>query len=184
MLGCIVVVRQIVCTQAVAIAAPMPPACVGDCNQDHEVSVDELVVMVNIALDRADLSTCPAGDRNDDHRIEVDDLVTAVNAALNGCSNVPVCTAIPTATPSPTLTPSVLCGNGRIDPQEECDQGNVADGDGCDSHCRIEPGYQCGLEPSVCIIIFPCIVPNVTCSVPPATVTPTPTPTAPLGCAA
>lgn len=25
----------------------------------------------------------------------------------------------------------------------ECDDGNTIDGDGCDSKCRIEPGYKC-----------------------------------------
>jgi cysteine-rich repeat protein len=30
------------------------------------------------------------------------------------------------------------CGNGRIDGGEECDDGNRTDGDGCDSHCRLE----------------------------------------------
>jgi cysteine-rich repeat protein len=30
------------------------------------------------------------------------------------------------------------CGNGELDPGEECDDGNVAGGDGCDAHCRIE----------------------------------------------
>ena len=30
------------------------------------------------------------------------------------------------------------CGNGHLDDGEECDDGNVADHDGCDAHCRIE----------------------------------------------
>ncbi len=25
-----------------------------------------------------------------------------------------------------------------------CDDGNLADGDGCDSYCRVEKGYTCG----------------------------------------
>ena len=32
----------------------------------------------------------------------------------------------------------VLCGNGTLDPSEECDDGNTADGDGCSSTCRNE----------------------------------------------
>ena len=34
------------------------------------------------------------------------------------------------------------CGNGVEDPGEECDDGNKADGDGCDSDCQIE--HYCG----------------------------------------
>ena len=29
-----------------------------------------------------------------------------------------------------------LCGNGTLDTGEECDDGNVVDGDGCNSDCR------------------------------------------------
>ncbi|KAF3926467.1 hypothetical protein AA313_de0207467 [Arthrobotrys entomopaga] len=32
------------------------------------------------------------------------------------------------------------CGNGKIDPGEECDDGNTNDGDGCNSACRLEGG--------------------------------------------
>lgn len=28
----------------------------------------------------------------------------------------------------------------------ECDDGNLIDGDGCDSYCRIEEGYECHRE--------------------------------------
>ena len=31
-----------------------------------------------------------------------------------------------------------LCGNGKIDPGEECDDGNTDNGDGCSSDCRVE----------------------------------------------
>src|SRR5215813_7223656 len=33
------------------------------------------------------------------------------------------------------------CANGVLDPGEECDDGNVLDGDGCSHECRIE---RCG----------------------------------------
>lgn len=35
------------------------------------------------------------------------------------------------------------CGDRHVDPDEECDDGNTADGDGCDTHCRLEPP-SCG----------------------------------------
>ncbi len=31
-----------------------------------------------------------------------------------------------------------VCGDGWIDPNEECDDGNIWDGDGCSSSCTIE----------------------------------------------
>ncbi|MFK7888430.1 MAG: DUF4215 domain-containing protein [Gammaproteobacteria bacterium] len=37
-----------------------------------------------------------------------------------------------------------LCGNGLPDPGEECDDGNVIDGDGCSSTCQLDSGqYFC-----------------------------------------
>jgi large repetitive protein len=37
----------------------------------------------------------------------------------------------------------VLCGNGVVDPGENCDDGNTVSGDGCDNQCCIERGYDC-----------------------------------------
>ena len=44
----------------------------------------------------------------------------------------------------------VPCGNGLIRGEEECDDGNVVDGDGCSSSCTVEDGFTCVGEPSVC----------------------------------
>lgn len=60
-------------------------ACVGDCDGDGFVTVDEIVRMVNIALGQQPLSVCPAADGNGDGQVTVDEIVRAVNNALNGC---------------------------------------------------------------------------------------------------
>lgn len=39
---------------------------------------------------------------------------------------------------APTKTPEPVCGDGSVDPGEQCDDGNTANGDGCSSTCRIE----------------------------------------------
>jgi fibro-slime domain-containing protein len=41
------------------------------------------------------------------------------------------------------------CGNGAVDSNEECDDGNVTVGDGCDSYCRIESGFKCIVVPVI-----------------------------------
>ena len=64
---------------------PTPQPCVGDCNGDGQVTVNELIQMVNIALGTADVSTCLAGDANRDGEITVNEIVAGVNNALNGC---------------------------------------------------------------------------------------------------
>jgi cysteine-rich repeat protein len=37
-----------------------------------------------------------------------------------------------------------LCGNGRLDLGEQCDDGNSISGDGCSSDCKIECDWMCG----------------------------------------
>ncbi len=45
------------------------------------------------------------------------------------------------------------CGDGKVNGSEHCDDGNLADGDGCSSACLIEAGYLCtGYVPSTCAV--------------------------------
>jgi hypothetical protein len=64
---------------------PTPVPCVGDCNGDGQVTVDEILAMVNVALGNASASACNASDANGDGQITIDEILTAVNHALNGC---------------------------------------------------------------------------------------------------
>jgi len=43
------------------------------------------------------------------------------------------------------------CGDGVVDGGESCDDGNVDSGDGCSSTCRVEAGWTCAGQPSVCV---------------------------------
>jgi cysteine-rich repeat protein len=151
---------------------PVPPACIGDCNHNGTVTVEELITMVDIALGNIGDVSCVAGDGNDDGGIDVAEIITAVNATLHGCP----ATAAVTVTPSPTDTPPT-CGDGHIQPPEACDDGNTINGDGC-SNCQVDLQYMCFGEPSQCFIVN-CGEPIATCSGGPAVPTPTPTPPPP-----
>jgi hypothetical protein len=59
--------------------------CNGNCDYSGEVSVDDILKMVNIALGNDALGSCPAGDSNGDGQITIDEILAAVNIALNGC---------------------------------------------------------------------------------------------------
>jgi cysteine-rich repeat protein len=37
-----------------------------------------------------------------------------------------------------TMPVAVACGNGVLEADEQCDDGNLVDGDGCDRHCMVE----------------------------------------------
>lgn len=60
-------------------------ACLGDCDGNGMVQINELVTGVGIALGSISLQQCPAFDRNANPGVDISELVTAVNAALNGC---------------------------------------------------------------------------------------------------
>ena len=57
-------------------------ACSGDCNGDGEVTIDELIRAVNIALEILPPSDCLAVDANADGTVSIDELIRAVNAGL------------------------------------------------------------------------------------------------------
>jgi Ca2+-binding EF-hand superfamily protein len=59
--------------------------CTGDCDGDGAVSINELVLAVNISLGAPPLSACRAIDRNQSGTVTIDELVAAVNSAANGC---------------------------------------------------------------------------------------------------
>lgn len=61
------------------------PVCVGDCSGDGFVTVDEILLLVGIALGSNDISVCPAGDASGDGDITVDEILSAVRRALEGC---------------------------------------------------------------------------------------------------
>jgi len=64
---------------------PDGPACVGDCDGDGEVAINELVTAVNIALGVFDVSQCPSADADGNGTVSINELVQAVNNALDGC---------------------------------------------------------------------------------------------------
>ncbi|HXC50990.1 MAG TPA: polymorphic toxin-type HINT domain-containing protein [Candidatus Limnocylindrales bacterium] len=55
-----------------------------------------------------------------------------------------------TTTSSTTSTTLLYCGDGIISAPEECDDGGISDGDGCDSFCNEESGFDCTGAPSTC----------------------------------
>lgn len=59
--------------------------CLGDCDGDAHVTVDELIAMVSVALGSAPAAGCPAGDADENGQITVDEIIAAVNHGLNGC---------------------------------------------------------------------------------------------------
>jgi hypothetical protein len=72
--------------RATATATPELPRCSGDCNADGEVTIDELVRGVSIALELIGLDACPSLDTDGNAAVEINEVITAVNHALQGCN--------------------------------------------------------------------------------------------------
>jgi len=64
---------------------PGPTICYGDCSGDGNVTVNEVLVLIEIALGAQDITNCTDGDIDADGQISVDELLTAVGFALVGC---------------------------------------------------------------------------------------------------
>jgi hypothetical protein len=68
------------------LTAPTPMACVGDCDRDGAVSVNEVITGVRIGLGRAPLSQCPLFDADASGAVEVHELIAGVRNSIRGCS--------------------------------------------------------------------------------------------------
>ena len=106
--------------------------CVGDCHNSGAVSISDLLTLVNIALETLDASECPSGLASGPP-VTVDVILQAVNNALDGCAGAS----------------AALCGNGHIDPGEECDDGGTCIG-GTNAGTACTADSQCEGE-GVCV---------------------------------
>lgn len=75
-------------TLLASVALASAQLCPGDCSGDREVTVDEIVTVVNIALGLSSIDLCPAVDTDGNQEASVDELVTMINLALDGCPPV------------------------------------------------------------------------------------------------
>lgn len=70
---------------AIDVSAPPAPVCVGDCDAGHSVTIDELLVGVNIATGHAPVSSCASFDVDQGGSVTINELVQAVLNALGAC---------------------------------------------------------------------------------------------------
>jgi hypothetical protein len=65
---------------------PTIPPCEGDCDGNGAVTIDELLLGVNISLGMRPAADCLALDRNGSGEVTIDELITAINNALDDCA--------------------------------------------------------------------------------------------------
>jgi hypothetical protein len=90
--GCANGVSSILLAVALLSLIAVPAAaqfCAGDCNLDGSVTIDEVVIGVNIALGGRNRHDCPPADTNNDNTVTIDELIQSVRYALEGCPSEP-----------------------------------------------------------------------------------------------
>jgi len=65
---------------------PFDIACPGDCDYSSDITVDEIVISVNVAVGAASLAACVSLDENSDGEVDVAEIIGMVTRALGGCS--------------------------------------------------------------------------------------------------
>lgn len=78
-------VAAVLLSGAFLVARSAAAQCIGDCNADGTVTIDELVTAANVSSAALPLSSCPSLDPRGDGDITIDELVPAVGNFLNGC---------------------------------------------------------------------------------------------------
>lgn len=98
----------VLCVSLLVLCEPVAAqTCVADCDGSGRISVDELVLGVNIAVARADLESCPVLDLNGDDKLTIDELTSAVFDALTGCGPSVFCASLPSPVEIPDSGPPV-----------------------------------------------------------------------------
>jgi hypothetical protein len=94
------------------VVALVQPPCSGDCNGDGQVTMDELLGSINIALDQAPVDACLAVDGDDSGTARIDEIARAVGVALTSCPArvLPPTPPESVETPTPTPTPPTVPG--------------------------------------------------------------------------
>lgn len=86
----LVLTALLMCVLAIAGASTAATAsCAGDCSEDGQVTVNELILGVNIALGSAAVDQCASIDTDSNGKVTIDEIISAVSVALTGCPRPP-----------------------------------------------------------------------------------------------
>ncbi len=68
-----------------------------------------------------------------------------------GCKVFNEAPAMPVVPTCAMVVVPAVCGNGMLESGEQCDDGNVVNGDGCNATCGLEVGFKCPMPGSPCV---------------------------------
>ena len=97
-------------------------SCIGDCDGNRAVAVNELIRCVTIVLGSAELETCPVCDGDGDGDVTINDLIAAVAAALGDCAPSIDSVTLSGTCKRPGAAGLVDCAAGTIVAASRCDE--------------------------------------------------------------
>jgi len=126
-------------------------------NGDEMATVEPIIVNLPTSLWTTSLAASDVaffhGDVTLSATIDVYTLVVVCESGTSDPGGGPFTSSTAPAFATLEVAPASSCGDGLIEGLETCDDANIANGDGCDAFCQIEPGWTCAGEPSSCMLI-------------------------------
>jgi len=92
------------------------------------------------------MAVCGNGTQEEGENCDLGDKNGLFYGDGKGCSKT--CTKEPSCQDASGKTQACTsaCGDGNVDPGEDCDDGDQVSGDGCSSDCKVEAGFTCSTE--------------------------------------
>ncbi|MFH1426080.1 MAG: DUF4215 domain-containing protein [Candidatus Kerfeldbacteria bacterium] len=111
-----------------------------DCgfSQSNDADIHDMVVHISCSAEYTD----GYPDKGEPVEADGDPAVTEYSITQYDVDKDGVCTIKKTCESEDGEEP--YCGDGSLDPGEECDDGNTANGDGCSAQCDFEDVPECG----------------------------------------
>jgi hypothetical protein len=83
--GIVLAASMLISIRPAAVADSQVACCVGDCDGDGQVTVVEILQVVNLELNGPSAGACSCLPECGPTSVQCDPIVQAVNNALNGC---------------------------------------------------------------------------------------------------
>jgi fibro-slime domain-containing protein len=109
------------------------------------VNLDAPIIRVN--SDAPPGPNCGNGEKTKDEACDDGNTVSGDGCANNCLYVEPGYSCV---TPGKPCRPIARCGDGLAVFPEQCDDGNKTNDDGCSDACRVEVGWKCAGNPSIC----------------------------------
>ena len=118
---------------------PIAEQTTGDCREIQLCQEGQISIPDNSDIPSLPVSSCMQGACSDGVPSSIP-LTSGTVCSVDGgfCDGAGICVA------------AEVCGDDTVTGSEQCDDGNITSGDGCNALCQVETGFSCVGNPSAC----------------------------------